>query len=431
MKAQDEREPKVRIGTDADVHADPLPAPGHPASTAWPPLLDHSEQDATSGRCIDTYRHDAVEAWTYPAMQPGFQFHVIHPTMACPHAPLYVVLHSAGHTSWTALQAGCRRSPDGAYNDHGLYHAPDDCYGLYLAGDSWWGRDVPGGPAQFAAEDSPVEKRVLETVAWVVGKYGIDPDRVHLAGISMGGSGALGIGMRHGDVFAAAMVWVPAGTQHVSRRMGFGQPPQNGLAIPDPPVVLNLSATNDDWSKGQGVLIEGCRERKYALIMGWGPFGHTGDTRLYARHCGAILDFPWLEIRRNQAYPVFTAATTDQRPPWLHPEDGGDGQGQINAWFRWQNVEDSAASFRMRLWHSMPDGTDGPATSPIVSVVVDLALRRLQMFRVPPEGHAAWEATREGRIVASGAVVPDASGLLALPRVPITREPVELRLTGM
>ena len=381
------------------------------------------------GRLVETYRHGIDGAWGYPTSSQDFLFHVVHPVKPGARAPLYVVLHSAGHTSWTALEAGFRQSPDGTYNDHGLYHAPDDCYGLYLAGDSWWGRDVPGDPTQFVDQDSPVERRVLDTVAWVVGKYGVDPVRVYLAGISMGGSGALGIGMRHGDIFAATVVWVPAGTQHVARRMGFGQPLVAGLTIPDPPVVLNLSAQNDAWSKGQEVLIEGCCERRYALVMGWGPFGHTGDTRLYVRHCGAVMSFPWYEMRQDQAYPVFTAATTDQRPPWLHPEDGGDEQGQVNAWFRWQNVEDCAASFRMRLWLDLPAAAADESAAASVVSVADLALRRLQRFRVPHEKHAVWELVREERIVAAGTVAPDASGLLVLPRVPITTTPAELRVT--
>jgi len=400
-------------------------------STSGSPHVDRTiSENVANGRLVETYRHGIDVTWGYAATQQEFLFHVVHPVKPAARAPLYVVLHSAGHTSWTALEAGFRQSPDGTYNDHGLYHTPDDCYGLYLAGGSWWGRDIPGDPAQFADSDSPVERRVLDTVAWVVGRYGIDPGRVYLAGISMGGSGALGIGMCHGDIFAATIVWVPAGTQHVARRMGFGQPLAAGLTIPDPPVVLNLSAQNDTWSRGQEILIEGCREHRYALIMGWGLFGHSGDTRLYARHCGTIMSFPWYEVRQDQAYPVFTGATKDQRPPWLHPDGGGDEQGQINAWFRWQNVEDCAASFRMRLWLDQSAVADESAAVPAVSVA-DLALRRLQRFRVPDKGRAVWELVREGRIVAAGTVAPDASGLLVLPRVPISTVPAELRVTRM
>jgi poly(3-hydroxybutyrate) depolymerase len=73
-------------------------------------------------------------------------------------------------------------------------------------------------------DPTPVERRVVDTVKWVIAKYGIDPDRVYLTGISMGGSGTLGIGMRNGDVFAAIKASIPAGIEHVSHRMSFQSP---------------------------------------------------------------------------------------------------------------------------------------------------------------------------------------------------------------
>lgn len=62
--------------------------------------------------------------------------------------------------------------------------------------------------AVCAAEDWPP---VSDTVEWVKANYPVDPDRVYLSGVSMGGCGALGIGMPRGDVFSAVCVWVPAG----------------------------------------------------------------------------------------------------------------------------------------------------------------------------------------------------------------------------
>ena len=52
-------------------------------------------------------------------------------------------------------------------------------------------------------ETMPVEKRVIDSVRWAIKRFRIDPERVYLSGNSMGGSGTLGIGMRHGDIFAA------------------------------------------------------------------------------------------------------------------------------------------------------------------------------------------------------------------------------------
>ena len=128
---------------------------------------------------------------------------------------------------------------------------PQDFFALYLdcranKGDWWWGIEKYKGP-----EVGPTEKRVIDTVKWVIKEYGLDENRVYLCGNSMGGSGTLGIGMRHGDVFAAIKANVPAEVEHVSSRMYF--PPQTvpaDVTLPDPPIVVDYSAQNDGWSQG-------------------------------------------------------------------------------------------------------------------------------------------------------------------------------------
>jgi hypothetical protein len=219
--------------------------------------------------------------------------------------------------------------------------------------------------------------------------------------------------MRHGDVFAAVQVWVPAGTVHVARRMFFGGEVPADAVIPDPPVLLNVSAQNDGWSKGQEVLIRGVAGRKYSLIMGWAPIGHCGDTGVYAREVPQIVAFPWLEVRRNEAYPVFTGASTDQKPPWPDAK-AGDQKGQINAFFRWKNVEDSEARFAMELWLA-GQGKGGNAQA-----TADVSFRRLQKFQVPAGKSCIWELTRGGAEAASGEIRPDAAGLLTIPKVTVT-----------
>jgi len=400
----------------------PAAIAGEQAVADWPPVPCNPPAglDKVDGRKIDSYRHGLRKEWNSPP-KGSFPIHVVHPRNDREAAPLYVVLHSAGHNAESCIKAGYERSPDGAYNNHGLYRAPDEFYGLYQQGDAWWGRDD-----RATAEDGPVEKRVLDVVAWAIATYKIDPDRIYLSGISMGGSGSLGIGMRHGEVFASEMVWVPAGTDHVARRMFFGQKTPAGLVLPDPPVMVNMSAQNDGWSKGQDVLLKSVVEKKLAMVMGWGPFGHTGDTQAYLRNCGAIMAFPWLEIRKNEAYPVFIGATTDQKPPWLNPQ-GADEKGQINAWFRWKTVQDEVSVFSMRLWLEEPPNVQSPYAMPKESTA-DVTFRRLQRFKVSAGKTCAWELVREGKTIASGTVEPDDAGLLTVAKVTLSAAPVEVHL---
>jgi hypothetical protein len=134
----------------------------------------------------------------------------------------------------------------GKIGNHDIYHAPDDFFALYLdcranRGDWWWGIEKYKGP-----DVCPTEKRVIDTVKWVIKKYDIDENRVYLCGNSMGGSGTLGIGMRHGDVFAAIKANVPARVEHVSDRMYF--PPRTvpaDVTLPDPPIVKAFGTEDD------------------------------------------------------------------------------------------------------------------------------------------------------------------------------------------
>ena len=56
--------------------------------------------------------------------------------------------------------------------------------------DSWWGSQVE------------VLKALLDSV---LAKYAVDPDRVYLTGLSMGGYGAWALGIQHPEMFAAVV----------------------------------------------------------------------------------------------------------------------------------------------------------------------------------------------------------------------------------
>ena len=209
-------------------------------TTGWPP--EKEKESIFTGRKLETFKHGIKKEWGYAASQRD-TFLVLHPKQARPNAPLYVVLHSAGHDVHSCLACTTK------IGNHDIYHSPKDFFALYLdcranRGDWWWGIKKYEN-----SEVSPTDKRVMDTVNWVIERYGIDGNRVYLCGNSMGGSGTLGIGMRHGDVFAAIKANVPAGVEHVSSRMYF--PPRTvpaDVIFPDPPIVIDYSAQNDGWS---------------------------------------------------------------------------------------------------------------------------------------------------------------------------------------
>lgn len=429
----------------------------------WPPKLDRTNpiSQTLNGRKIERYTHGARLDWGYPASSAGSwqypnpqetthkgqnhnSFYLVFPKSHSGHAPLCVVLHSANRTGFDYLGyefLNRKVEPTDTPTDV-MTRVTDSCYVLYLnsTDDEWWGwKMARDGNAQDPHALSPAEKRVLDTIEWVIRRYKIDRNRVYLSGVSMGGCGALGIGLPHGNIFAAVLVDVPAGTDFAALRFGFqgahaSQATESesgagiqGNGLPDPPVVVDFSAENDSWSKTQPQLLSAAKAEKIPLIVAWGPFGHTAfSTSIVQFPEDAIaLSFPWLEIRKNAAYPVFTNASSDQRSPWGTSSTGFDESGQMNAYFRWSNERDKASRFAMKLWLAHPDVKNPPSTMPSVSTT-DITLRRLQSFKVQPGKVYAWRLVRESKVVDYGKVVPDARNLITIPHVVLNLVPTEL-----
>lgn len=383
----------------------------HTQELTWPPAKQ--KESEFTGRKLEVFRHGSIKEWGYAEPQQD-TFLVLHPTEARANAPLYVVLHSAGHDVHSCLACTTK------VGNHDIYHSPKDFFALYLdcranKGDWWWGINKYPGP-----EVGPTEKRVIDTVQWVIKQYGIDANRVYLCGNSMGGSGTLGIGMRHGDVFAAIKANVPAEVKHVSSRMYF--PPQTvpaNVTLPDPPIVIDYSAPNDSWSRGHDAFVKAMNERKYPLFMYWGPFGHANNHEAILKVNDLINSFDWLSVKKNEAYPVFTNASTNDPLPW--PDQLADKKsGQINAFFRWKTERDTPDTLETTLFLVKPSDIKTTFKVP-AEATADVSLRRLQMLRVAPGATVRWTFGS-----AAGDVRTDADGCITMPGLKITAEPRKL-----
>lgn len=75
-------------------------------------------------------------------------------------------------------------------------HDPDNSY--------WWGyaATLPQGLVDATTVPNYTQRRVLHLLGWLLKTYpGADPDRVYVSGSSMGGAGALALGLQHGRHF--------------------------------------------------------------------------------------------------------------------------------------------------------------------------------------------------------------------------------------
>ncbi len=436
------------------------------AHGAWPPAMDpvNTTTQTKDGRTVARYTHGPRETWGYaqdaawstpPDRETGVDqqnhccFYIVAPKHPRENAPLCVVLHSANRTAFDYLGFACLGRQIENREDPAtvMTNSPDGFYSLYLSSTNaeWWGwKEARLNESKRVNTATSAEKRVLDTIEWVVAKHKIDRNRIYLCGVSMGGCGTLGLGMPHGEIFAAIRADVPAGTGYASARMGgFAPSPASdasqaerdgwmlraaGVGLPEPPVIVDFSSQTDNWSVTQPALLQAAQGGRLPLVLGWGPFGHVTFSSLIAKYppCDVVLAFPWLEIRKNEAYPVFTHASCDQRSPWLNAPADYDNTGQMNAWFRWKNECDTPAEFAMQIWIAHPE-IKTTAAMPNAATA-DITPRRLQQFKIERGKNYAWQISRGGGVLASGKSSPDAAGLLTIPKAPLATTPTELKI---
>ena len=368
-------------------------------------------EDHAFGRNRVQYEHESPVAWGSVAPRKH-SFWLVPPASepAAP-APLCVVLHSAGGGGLEPFQPICEpHFQRGWYGDESFYVLSLECRN----DDGWWWGASEVGSRPDAP--GPTERRVLATVEWVASHFPVDRNRIYLNGISMGGSGTLGIGMNHGDIFAAAGVIVPAGVEHWRARFC-------GKEAPEPPPLLNISSQADGFAKGQEELLAYFREHRYAVAFAWVPSGHAA-FQIGKENPQGFYDYPWLSIRKDAAYPVFTGATSDNRYPGLGNTTAPDQEGQINLQFRWRNVEDSGKRLAMELWLAGAGTTHGVTGGP-TEATAEVTFRRVQRFPVKPGAAYAWRMTAGGQVRQEGRVTAAEAGtrgLIILPGVRMTHE---------
>ena len=417
------------------------------------------------GNRVTKFEHDCKESWGYPKNWRQY-FCIVHPEKDAASPPLLVSLHSLGGDGQSELPYLIGQAP---YLEKSWFQSTTDCYALALNNtvtenkdddpDHWWGSyAVRRGKDRYAQQLTPVENRLLATIEWVARRYDVDRNRIYLCGVSMGGSGTLGLGMSRGDLFAAIYAevpagfdhayhrmhvpLVPAGVDHVQQPMSFPEFPASdasetardsyaqavtGKNLPDPPPLLFFASPKDPWGKGVENFLRVLSDGRLSQTFAWGPWGHVADSWSYPSTHPAASYFPWTSIRKNEAYPVFTNASTDETWPGDLSDDGNQ-QGQINAFFRWATLVDTPERFAIQLRLAQEGEVGKPATYP-KEATADVTLRRLQRFPIAHGNSYAWRLETAGATIDSGTCMPDATGLLTLRQITVTVKPSRLTVT--
>ena len=389
-----------------------------------------TDQKSMHAREVIRYEHNCQKRWGYEQPHKEY-FYVMKPAISLSQNPLVVFLHSAGGNGETELEANVER----------VARFGDEFVGLVLNSpqtmaelkdqdqDWWWGaKEIEKHPERYRKEMTPIEIRMLETIEWVIQHFNIDRDRVYLRGISMGGSGTLGLGLAHGDVFAAIQADVFAGVEHAVYRL------QDRST--DPPYMSMVFSHLDSWSKGAEKLLDMISTEYLGASYTWDVYGHDHNAH-HENANQSVVNFPWLSIRRNQAYPVFLNASTDESYPG-HMSKNPDQKGQKNAYFRWTVLEDSEDRFviELRLVNQLQFVNEIPSTAKWAQmrkpVTTDVTLRRLQRFMVRNDLKKSynWVIERDGKVSSMGQVSPNEKGLLTVENIEIGLTPIQLTITN-
>ena len=403
-----------------------------------------------AGREVEWFHHSADPSWGQDAARER-DFAVIHPKSGdALGAPLILELHSHGYHAVELVHSLA------VSGDHDIWKAPDEFYQLVPdcsprppqdSPDFWWcganhfHMPTPADMAKTGMTGlSSCEKRVLDTLEWTIREYGIDRNRVYVCGNSMGGQGALGIGLNHGDIFAAVKANVPAGVWFPCARLGMVDASGADLpfceipfkALPDPPICIEYSAPNDHWSQNHEVFLRNMARCRYPLISYWGSYGHANADQIVLGKNDIVNSFDWLSIKRDEAYPVFTKASCDDESPWGRCPGAGQNSfpadfppGQINAFFRWALVADTEDFLELELWVISPTELGSQMFSPPEKAIVDVSLRRLKRLCHTPGMMFKWHF---GEMF--GSIVADENGLVTIPSLHLSRERCRLTVVA-
>jgi hypothetical protein len=363
-----------------------------------------------------------TDTWLDPPALAGREVSAlvaVPPTSPSQRLPVRISLHAYGGVpSIAGWYEEIRVAP----------HDPDDSY--------WWGIDTDWPDGDVDGDDVPAttQRRVLHLLDFLLDELPeADPERVYTSGSSMGGTGALALGIRHARHFAAARgSWAMTMPRHhrpvrITQLSSLWGPPNSAPEDPDTSAWdaqdvawllstsrearetwVGLHLAKDDPNVHFSALVapslaaglspvEVLQAEAVAHFVVWDEAGHGGDDpKLGDGWWGS--DFSPIHaetafVRRDRAFVAFSRASHDGQPgvggngsrPWS-PDTGfagdpaivgdtgwaGDRAGTLNRHLEWDATEliDGIDELRVRLRIRADTNEPGPALAPGADPVV-------------------------------------------------------------
>ena len=285
------------------------------------------------------------------------------------------------------------------------------------------------------------QRRMVSFLDWVATKWPVDLKRTFVAGISMGGSGALMLALRFPERVAWAISWVgvhiPAKSpqfrssyEHVYGNPEWGVKFEDGTPVwdyfndawylrryPEKDVgFITFSNGKNDGGIGWQQAVEFYRalqETRQPHLFVWGQGGH-GERAVMPGGAGERV-MP-IDIRTDQSLPAFTRCSLDANPG-NGDQGNGDAAGQANLYLYWDtgNIVDQVDRWEMTV------GLIEQAPRDLATV--DITPRRRQRFSTKPGESLNWSNTTLGtnKVTQSGQVIVDKWGLVTLPAIVVSK----------
>jgi dienelactone hydrolase len=352
--------------------------------------------------------------------------------------PLFLALHGAGFTGYQEPNPWVGDSRSGIYVfpvDLDFSYGGDPYAtavgGAYLA-TGWFGYDQAGTP-ELAV--SATEQRIVRYTRLIAAdpQYQVDPTRIYVMGGSMGGGGALHVGLHHPELFAAvaaSLAWI------APRDWG------DWSAFANNPTVDTTSGPRwADWQDGawlvvnQGKLppvihtfasddniippthypdmLQKSETYKRAYIAHWQIGGHN----VYWLDNNACL----ARFRLNEPYPAFANASNSNSTSVSQGQRNEklDWSSSLHDWGAGTQIVDTTNSFAMSFKSLSGDA------------MADVTVRNAQSFYLRPREVVSWTNTARsgGATLQSGTAQADAQGLLTITSLQITATGNRLTLT--
>ncbi|MCA9593682.1 MAG: prolyl oligopeptidase family serine peptidase [Myxococcales bacterium] len=206
---------------------------------------------------------------------------------------------------------------------HGLNGTPDGIMEAFLDSQSHAPQVDGFVLAPYAHGNAfyrgPGEQEVLDAIDWALATYPIDPDRVSITGVSMGGTGTAQVAFHHADRFSAAAplcgyhsYWVRRDTSKrplrpwERARMDHWSTTRfadNARHVP----LWVAQGTKDFPLANSRVLVDRVKQLGYAITDEWPDTGHAVWKKTYAQK----RLYPWLTRAKRPRAPSHVTLVTD------------------------------------------------------------------------------------------------------------------------